>query len=150
MTKRLAKVSLCALVAIIAGMVSCATVEAANSPGSWSHLEWLWNTALAGGLFYSVVPVSVLVLVAVLRPAPSAVGAILVPIVWLAVIFAWWARRPWLYYGEFPWSGFQRHFLGMLPVPLSIGFAFALCARSLSSSGTRSRTTSSMSHGERQ
>ena len=151
MIKRLAKISICVLVALVTGVVSYVAVEVAHSPGIWSHPDYLWSIAQVGALFYVAVPVAVLALVAIVRPIPSIVLAILVAVGWLTVIFAWWAYKPLVYHGAFPWFGFRLHYLGMLPVPLSFGLAFALCARVLLGPNNRferSRVASSVGQGE--
>ncbi len=128
---RLCKIVLCALIALAIGMIASAVVQAAGSPDIWSNPEWLWDTALGSAVFYLAVPLAVLALVAVFRPIPSTALSVLVAVGWLTIVFAWWVHKPWAYYGEFPWWGFKRHYLDMLPVPLSFGLAFALCARKL-------------------
>jgi hypothetical protein len=150
MIKRLAKISICALVALVTGVVSYVAVEVAHSPGIGSHPDYLWSIAQAGALFYVAVPVAVLALIAIVRPIPSIVLAILVAVGWLTVIFAWWAYKPLVYHGAFPWFGFRLHYLGMLPVPLSFGLVFALCARALLGPNNRferSRVASSLGQG---
>ena len=131
MLTRLSRIVICALVALIVGAAASAAVHAAGSPGIWSHPEWLWLTAQTGVFFYVAAPLAVLILVSLWRRTPSATLLVLVGIGWLTAIFAWWAYWPWIQSGEFPWWGFQRHYLGMLPVPLAFGLAFAICARRL-------------------
>jgi hypothetical protein len=150
MVKRLANISLCVLIALVTGTVSYVAVEVAHSPGIWSHPDYLWSIAQVGALFYVAVPVAVLAVVAIVRPIPSIALSILVAVGWLTVIFAWWAYKPWVYHGEFPWFGFRLHYVGMLPVPLSIALAFALCARMLLGANNRlerSRCAPSVSEG---
>ena len=150
MVKRLAKISLCVLVAFVTGVVTYVAVEVAHSPGIWSHPDYLWGIAQDGALLYVAVPVAILALVAIVRPIPSIVLALLVAVGWLTLIFAWWAYKPWVYHGDFPWFGFRLHYLGMLPVPLSFGLAFALCARVVLGPNNRferSRGASSVSQG---
>ena len=48
----------------------------------------------------------------------------LVPILWLSLIFLNWAHKPWSVYGNFPWAGFMRHFVGLLPPMLILGLSF--------------------------
>jgi hypothetical protein len=131
MIKRLGKISLCVLVAFAVGVVSYVAVEVAHSPSIWSHPDYLWSMAAPGAVLYVAIPLAVLALLAIFRPTPSIVLSILVAVGWLTVIFAWWAYKPWVYYGEFPWFGFRLHYLGMLPVPISFGLAFALCGRTV-------------------
>ena len=57
------------------------------------------------------------------HPLPSLVY-ILVPIAWLGVIFLAWAYKPWVSYGQFPWWGFYRHFIGVLAPFLVLGLSF--------------------------
>jgi hypothetical protein len=150
MIKRLARISICVLVAFVTGVVVYVAVEVAHSPGIWSHHDYLWSIAQAGALFYVAVPVAVLALIAIVRPIPSIALAILVAVAWLTVIFAWWAYKPWAYHGDFPWFGFRLHYLGMLPVPISFALAFALCARVLLGPNNRferSRGASSLDEG---
>ena len=126
---RLYKVTICAFAATLVGMAASACVQAAGSPGVWAHPDSLWLFALAGAAFYVAVPLSALSVTALFGRTPSTAFSLLVSVGWLTIIFAWWAAKPWGYYGEFPWWGFQRNYLGMLPVPLSFGLTFALCAR---------------------
>ena len=128
---RFSKISLCAFVALVVGMAVFAAVDAGGSPAKWSRPEWLWSAALGGALFYVAVPLAVLVLIATFRSIPSTALSVLVAVSWLTIIFASWAYKPWVYYGEFPWWGFKRHYIGLLPVPLSFGLAFALCTRKI-------------------
>jgi hypothetical protein len=150
MVKRLGNVSLCVLVTFVVSMVSCIAVDGARSPGIWAHPDWLWITALTDALFYVAVPLTVLALVAVFRPTLSTVLAVLVAVGWLTVICAWWAYKPWAYYGKFPWSGLRRHYLGLLPIPLSLGLSFGICARTFLGPNNRferSRGVSSVGQG---
>lgn len=128
---RAGKIFLCALVAMGVGMAVFVAVEVGGSPGKWSRSVWLWDVAIGGALFYLTVPSMLLVLLAMFRQIPSTALSILVAIAWLSIIFAWWAYKPWVHYGEFPWLGFRQHFIDVLPVPLSFGLTFALCVRSL-------------------
>jgi hypothetical protein len=148
MIKRLGKVLVCFLVALAVGIAACFAADAARSPGVWSHPEWLWTTALTDALFYVAVPLAALTLLAIFRPTLSTLLAVLVAVGWLTIVFAWWAYKPWVYYGQFPWSGFRQHYLGLLPVPLSFGLAFGLCARTILGPNNRlerSRVASSVS-----
>ena len=126
---RFYKVTICAIVALLAGMVASACAQAAGAPGIWARPESMWTFALAGAVFYVAVPLITLSVAALFGRTPSTAFSLLVSVGWLTIIFAWWAEKPWGYYGEFPWWGFQRHYVGMLPVSLSLGLAFALCAR---------------------
>jgi len=62
---------------------------------------------------------------------PGLATATFIFVAWLALIFTWWAAKPIQVYGGFPWWGFKRHFLGMLPLPLAGALAFAICSRKL-------------------
>ena len=136
MVNRLLKIALCALVAMLVGMIASACAQAAGAPGIWADPESLWSYALAGGVFYVAVPLGALSVATLFGRTPSTAFSLLVSVGWLTIVFAWWAAKPFAYYGEFPWWGFQRHFLGMLPVSLSCGLAFAICARRVLSSNT--------------
>src|SRR4249919_182565 len=131
MIERLWKVAFCAFVALAIGMAMAAAIHAAGSPGTWSHPEWLWATAQAGGLFYVAVPLAALALATFFGRPPSTGFCLFVALAWFTMIFVWWAKKPWVYYGDFPWQGFKRHYLGMLPLPLSFGLAFAVCTRNV-------------------
>ena len=150
MAKRLGKISLCVLITLVVSMISCIAVRGARSPGIWAHPHWLWSTAWTDSLFYVVVPLAALAIVAAFRPTLSTVLAVLIAIVWLTVICVWWAYKPWEYYGQFPWSGFRRHYLGLLPIPLSLGLSFGLCARAFLGPNNRferSRAAASVNQG---
>jgi len=129
MITRFYKTALCALAALVVGMVVTVVVQVVNSPGVWSHPDWLWSIAQAGAFFYLATPLGVLVLATLSGRTPSTALCIFVAVGWLSIIFAWWAYKPLAYYGEFPWWGVKRHFAGMLPVALSSGLTFAVCAR---------------------
>jgi hypothetical protein len=132
MRQRIVKIAICAIVSVIVGTVAFTVVDVEGSPGMLSHPHWLWGIAMGGALFYVVIPVIILVLISIFRGVPSVGLSIVVAICWLTVIFAWWVYKPLAHYGVFPWWGFRRHYLEMLPVPLSFGFAFGICARALS------------------
>lgn len=131
MIVRVGNIAACCLVAAIVGMVVSAAVQAAAFPGVWSQPERLWDDALVAVVFYVAAPLAVLALVAMIGRTPSLAMSLLVAVGWITVIFARWAYKPWMFYGEFPWWGLHRHYLGMLPVSLSFGLAFAVCARKL-------------------
>lgn len=48
----------------------------------------------------------------------------LVPTLWLSLIFLNWAHKPWSVYGSFPWAGFMKNFVGLLPPMLILGLSF--------------------------
>lgn len=129
--KRFWKVALSALVALAIGMIMSVVTYMANDPRIWSHPEWLWSIVQGRVLACVVVPVAVLSLVTFFARPPSTGFCIFVALAWLTLIFVLWAKKPWMYYGEFPWEGFRQHWLNMLPLPLSFGLAFAVCARNV-------------------
>ena len=131
MRHRIVKSAICAMVSVIVAMVVYTVADLVGNPRMMSHPIWLWDFAVGVAILYVVVPVIILVLVTIFRGVPSIGVSIGVAICWLTVIFAWWVYKPLAYHGVFPWSGFRRHYLEMLPVPISFGFAFGLCARML-------------------
>jgi hypothetical protein len=131
MRQRIAKSAICAIVSVIVAMVVYTVADLVGNPRMMSHPIWLWDLAVGVAILYVVVPVIILVLLTIFRDVPSTGVSIGVAICWLTVIFALWVYKPLAYHGVFPWSGFRRHYLEMLPVPISFGFAFCLCARML-------------------
>jgi hypothetical protein len=128
MRHRIVKSAICAMVSVVVAIVVSTLAEVVENPRMMSHPIGLWDSAVGVAALYVVMPVIVLVLVTILRGVPSIGVSIGVAICWLTVIFVWWVHKPLAYYGVFPWSGFRRHYLEMLSVPISFGFAFGLCA----------------------
>jgi hypothetical protein len=131
MRHRIVKSAICAMVSVMVAMVVYSLADVVGNPRMMSHPIWLWDFAVGVAALYVMLPVIVLVLVTMLRGVPSIGVSIGVAICWLTIIFAWWVYKPLAYDGVFPWSGFRRHYLEMLPVSISFGFAFGLCARTL-------------------
>jgi len=129
---RAGNVFICAFTALFVGVVVSATVEAMGNPNLLSHPGWLYEMTLASAVFYIAVPLVILSIVAISGRNVSTALSLLVAVGWLTVIFTWWAYKPWVVYGKFPWWGFKRHYLDMLPVSLSFGLAFTLCLRKTS------------------
>src|SRR5579864_4212209 len=129
MGKRLANTAICIFAAVVAGAVSDAAVEILRSPNILSRPEYLWEIVREDTFLYVALPVALLALGALFKPNRSFGLSILVPVGWLTVIFAWWVYKPLVHHGVFPWWGFRLHYLGMLPVSLSVGLVFALCTR---------------------
>ena len=128
---RVFRLGICVAVTLFAGMAAIAAIQLAERPVLWGRLNVVLDNAVFGGLFYTLVPVIVLAGLTFWRKPPRLQTAALIAVIWLAMIFAWWAEKPIRAYGEFPWWGFKLHFLGMLPVPLSTALAFTVCSRKL-------------------
>ena len=126
---RFAQISLSALAALAAGAFMVAVLQLARSPGMWARLGWLWDMGLAGAIIYAVVPVVVLALLAFMGRRLSTSQATSIAVLWLLLIFAWWAEKPIRVYGELPWWGVKQYLLAMLPVPLTVGLVFSIVAR---------------------
>jgi hypothetical protein len=128
---RIIRICLCIAAAIIAGVAAAAAIQLAEYPGIWHRMNLLWDNAFGEGLFYALVPAMILALISLRGTAPSLPGTLLVCVAWLALLFAMWAKKPIEVYGVFPWTGFRRHFIGLLPIPLASALAFSICGRKL-------------------
>ena len=125
------RVTICAFTALATGALGAVAVQLAGSPALWSHPDGLVDFGLTGAVIYAALPVGVLVGLALCGREPSTIVSVGISVCWLIVIFAWWAAKPIQAYGEFPWWGFERHFLATLPGPLAVGLAFSVVARRL-------------------
>ena len=128
MMQHLLKLAVCILAATIVTMVATAVVILAAWPPRWSHLDLVSASAVVGVIYYAAVPLLVLGIISIYR-TPTTTLSVLVAVGWLLLIFLIRAKKPWLYYGHFPWWMFKRDFLQALPIPLSFGLAFAVAAR---------------------
>ena len=121
------------LLAWVAGVCALFLLALANSP-SWylSHPMEGIESGLSASVVYVVPPILFISCLALALPARISTGlCVVIMVSWLAVVFGWWAQKPWSYSGEFPWWGFQRHFLSVLPVPLATALGFALALRNI-------------------
>ena len=128
---RIIRICLCFAAAITAGMAAAAAIQLAQHPPIWHRMNLLWDNALGEGLFCALVPAMILALISLRGKVPSLPSTLLVYVAWLALLFAMWAKKPIVVYGIFPWTGFRRHFIGLLPIPLASALAFSICGRKL-------------------
>ena len=129
MLRRLLPGLLCALAALAAGMLAAAGVQAADSPGSWSHRAWLWDFALSAGLVYMAAPLLVLVGWRARGRSLSTGDCVGVALGWYAAVFAVWLALTWMAEGGFPEWGWRHYAVDLLPVPLAMGLVFSLASR---------------------
>jgi hypothetical protein len=150
MIHRLGKVLLCFLVALAMGVVSSVLVDAARSPDSWANPYGFWNHVLIDAVVIVAAPLCVLALLATFRPTLSTSLAVLVAVGWLTIYFAWSAYESWTTYGHVYWSELWWHYLSLLPISLSFGLTFGICARTSLGPNNRlerSRAASSVRQG---
>ncbi|HUL93558.1 MAG TPA: hypothetical protein VLV56_14535 [Burkholderiales bacterium] len=131
MRDRVVAVVLSGLIGWLGGAAGLALLAIANSP-AWflSHpLEAIEGGAV-GSLTYVLAPVLIMSCAALAAPARISTGiTAAIGVAWLALIFAGWARGSMAHGGDFPWWGFERYFLSVLPVPFCCALAFALSFR---------------------
>lgn len=133
-----ARICCCVAIGLAVAVVMCDAVYFAYWPPRWNHFspESILSVGLIGALYYASIPLCLLGLIA-LRSIPGTLFSVALSVSWLALVFLLGARKPWMYYGDFPWWMFSRDFVQPLPVALSIGLAFAMCARrACASTGT--------------
>ena len=140
MKDRVVAIALPGLIGWLGGVAALTLLAIANSPGWFlSHPLEAIEGGVGGSLIYVLPPVLIMSCTAFAAPVRISTGtAAVIGVAWLALIFAWWARRPISDNGEFPWWGFQRYFVSLLPVPFSCALAFALSFRGMRR-GHRSR-----------
>jgi hypothetical protein len=125
---KVTRLSFAVLISICVGSAVGFVITALSSPGLYTDARFILRFALSTvpvwTIFYLVVPIFVLTIWYLRSGRLSLALSILAPTVWLFLTFLWWAYKPWRYYGAFPWHGFTRHFLSLLPVSLSAGWLF--------------------------
>jgi hypothetical protein len=129
MGKRLARVGVCVLFAVVAAMIATVATYFLSWPPRWKHVTFdvILSTAELGAIVYAAVPLLALGVISI-RRAPSALLAASISASWLVFLFLLQARKPWLYYGDFPWWMLIRVYTS-LPISLAVGLAFAVAAR---------------------
>ena len=123
------RLSLAVFASLCMGSAVGFVITVLSSPGLYTNPRFILGYALytvpVWAFLYLGLPMLVLALYAFRRTGRlSLTLCTLVPTLWLFLIFLWWAYKPWRYYGTFPWHGFTRHFLSLLPVVLSAGWLF--------------------------
>jgi hypothetical protein len=123
------RLSFAVLISLCVGSAVGFAITALSSPGLYTDpgfiLSFAISTVPLWVIFYLAPPILILTFIWHFRSGHlSLTLCLLVPTVWLFLIFLWWAYKPWWYYGAFPWHGFKRHFLSLLPVSLSAGWLF--------------------------
>ena len=128
MSKKM-RLLLAIILSISSGSVVGITITTLSAPGLYTNPLYILSFAIGGTpiwiMLYLCIPVFVLALCTYIKTKQlSLLFCTLVPTSWLFIIFLWWASKPWRYYGVFPWNGFERQFLGLLPIALSTGWIF--------------------------
>jgi hypothetical protein len=133
MRDRVVAIVLSGLIGWLGGVAALMLLAIANSPGWFlSHPLEAIEGGVGGSLTYVLAPVLIMSCAALAAPARISTGiTAVICVAWLALVFAWWARGSMVHGSEFPWWGFQRYFLSVLPVPFSCALAFALSFRRL-------------------
>jgi hypothetical protein len=126
---RLSHILVASLASLVTGAFVFTAIHLVRSPSMWFHKKWMVDFGVGGMVIYALVPISALAILAAVGRRPSTVLSLLISVCWLLLIFLLWALKPIQVNGEFPWLGFQQHFLGMLPVPLSFAMVFSLYLR---------------------
>jgi hypothetical protein len=131
MKHRVVVIFLSGLIGWAAGIAALSALAIADSPGWYlSHPLEAMQSGVSGSVVYALLPILFIACTALALPARiSTVLYAGVAIGWLALIFGWWAYHTVSYDGAFPWWGFRRQFLFVLPAPLSGALAFALSLR---------------------
>ena len=116
------KLILCNAVAVAAALTSYAIVGLVQFPGIFRHP--IAAAAIACVVYFSP-PLLVASAIAMWRrhAAPLSIH-VLLSILWWALLVYPWARKPWAYYGEFPWQGIVRLWLPILPPIVIAGVGF--------------------------
>lgn len=137
MKHQITVIVLSGLIGWAAGVAALSLLAIADSPGWYlSHPLEAIQSGVSGSLTYALPPVLLIACVALALPARLSTGLYtVVAMGWLALIFGWWAHRAVSYDGAFPWWGFRRQFLFVLPAPLSCALAFALALRRMRGAG---------------
>lgn len=137
MKHQITVIVLSGLIGWAAGVADLSLLAIADSPGWYlSHPLEAIQSGVSGSLTYALPPVLLIVCVALALPSRLSTGLYTaVAMGWLALTFGWWAHRAVSYDGAFPWWGFRRQFLFVLPAPLSCALAFALSLRRMRSAG---------------
>jgi hypothetical protein len=127
MLERLTKIFCCVALGFVVAIVMYVITFFAYWPPRWNFfsLELAWSTGLLGALYVALIPLIVLGLVT-LRRTPGTLLSVSMTSSWLVLTLL--LRKPWMYYGEFPWPILMRDFVQPLPVALAVGLAFAISA----------------------
>jgi len=135
---RIVVIVLSGLIGWIAGVAALSLLAVADSPGWYLSHPWeALQSGVSGSLTYALPPILFIACTALALPARISTGLYAaVAIGWLALIFGWWAHNAVSYDGAFPWWGFRRQFLFVLPAPLSCALAFALSLRRMLAAGS--------------
>ena len=128
--KHIRKICLCVAIAFFAAMAMTIVMHFAYWPPRWKKIEFDFLIGIAGigAMYIAAVPLLVLSIVS-LRRVPSTFLSATISCAWLFLIFLFRAKKPWLYYGDFPWWMLQRDFIQLLPGALAVGLAFGVSAR---------------------
>jgi len=137
MKHRITAIVLSGLTGWAAGVAALSLLAIADSPGWYlSHPLEAIQRGVSGSLTYALPPVLLVACAALALPGRISTGLYAaIAIGWLALIFGWWAHRAVSYDGAFPWWGFRRQFLFVLPAPLSCALGFAVSLRRMLGAG---------------
>jgi hypothetical protein len=140
MKHRIIVIVLSGLIGWVAGVAALSLLAFADSPGWYFTHPWeAIQSGVSESLTYALPPILFIACTALALPARISTGLYAaVALGWLALIFGWWAHGAVSYDGAFPWWGFRRQFLFVLPAPLSCALAFALSLRRMVGAGKAS------------
>ncbi len=128
------RIFLNAIAALAAGLSIFQIEIALRTPGVWAgtlpiYRDWVDNFIILGAI-YLIVPLFVLIASSVWRKGHlSLVSSCGVPVIWSGLVLLLWARKPWVYYGEFPWWMMTRDFVPACGAALAMGWAYWRLAR---------------------
>ena len=112
----------CNAIAVVVGLVSFAVAAAIQFPGTFR--DPMAAAVVATAMYFSGPLVAASVLALWRRHAAPLYIHILLSLGWWGFLVYPWARKPWLYYGAFPWAGVMRLWVPILPSILLVGIAF--------------------------
>ena len=115
--------------ALAAGLLIFQIEIALRMPGFWAgtrpiYYDWVGSFVILGAI-YLIVPLLVLSASSVWRKGHlSIISSCGVPVVWSGLVLLLWARKSWVYYGEFPWWMMTRDFVPACGAALTMGWAY--------------------------
>jgi hypothetical protein len=133
MRDRVVAIVLSGLIGWLGGVAALTLLAIANSPGWFlSHPLEAIEGGVGGSWTYVLAPILIMSSSAWVAPARISTGiTAVIGVAWLALVFAWWARGSMVHGSDFPWWGFQRYFVSVLPVPFFCALAFGISFRRL-------------------
>lgn len=123
-----------AVVALVAGLTIFQLEILFRTPVFWAGLDplrpnWMQQLLILGTL-YLAVPLVVAVAIFIWRKDRfSLLACCGVHLSWVVTVCLVWARKPWSYYGEFPWWMMERDLVPAAGAALAVAWVFWRIAR---------------------